>query len=289
MPSHLRTLENLDLFCEYSFTMRVQKYELYENSVQSPEVHVQMLDNMYRECIGGDAKSLREDFCGTCLISSEWVKSDSKRTALGIDLDPEPLAYGKKRHWAQLNADQKRRLKQKRANVLTPTARKFDIVMAGNFSFFVFKERKTLVEYFRSAYQSLKPRGILTLEMMGGPGSIETIRERKAVFIKDQRGKRRRGFTYFWDQKSFDPIRHDAQYAIHFNLPDGTQLRDAFTYDWRLWTIPEVRDALRDAGFKNTAVYWEGAHEGEGTGEYVRAEHGDNAYSWIAHVCGLKT
>jgi SAM-dependent methyltransferase len=268
--------------------MRVQKYELYEKSVQSPEVHVQMIETMYRECIGASAKSLREDFCGTCLVSTEWIKSASSRSALGLDLDPEPLAYGRSQHYAQLSPEQKRRFAQKRANVLRPTARKFDVIMAGNFSFFVFKERKVLVEYFRSAYRSLKPRGILALEMMGGPGSIETVRERKAVFLKDKNGKRKRGFTYYWDQKSFDPIRHDGLYAIHFGLPDGTQLRDAFTYDWRIWSIPEVRDALAEAGFESSAVYWESEHEGEGTGEYVRSEKGDNAYSWIAHVCGIK-
>ena len=43
-------------------------------------------------------------------------------------------------------------------------------------------------------------------------------------------------------------------------------------------------EKLADAGFKSSAVYWETEHKGEGTGEYIRSETGDNAYSWIAYV-----
>jgi SAM-dependent methyltransferase len=263
------------------------KYELYEASVQSPDPHVELLQQMYRECVGSEPKSLREDFCGTFAISAAWVKSSPSRTAVGLDLDPEPLAYGRSRRSNELTRAQLRRISAKRQNVLQPTTQKFDLIMAGNFSFFIFKERKLLLRYLRAAARSLKPNGILTLEMMGGPGSIETVRERKAVFLR-KKGKKKRSFTYFWDQKSFDPIQANGQYAIHFHLPDGTKLRDAFTYDWRIWSIPEVRDAMLEAGFDDVAVYWEGEHEGEGTGEYLRSERGDNAYSWIAHVCGLK-
>jgi hypothetical protein len=65
-------------------------------------------------------------------------------------------------------------------------------------------------------------------------------------------------------------------------------MKDAFTYDWRLWTIPELRDAMLEAGFSDVAVFWETEHRGEGTGEYVRMEHGDNAYAWVAYVAGLR-
>jgi hypothetical protein len=49
-----------------------------------------------------------------------------------------------------------------------------------------------------------------------------------------------------------------------------------------------VRDALREAGFSKTVVYWEKSEQGEGTGDYVRMEEGDNAYSWVAYVVGVK-
>jgi hypothetical protein len=46
---------------------------------------------------------------------------------------------------------------------------------------------------------------------------------------------------------------------------------------------------MRDAGFRESRIYWEdpGA-DGQGNGEYVRSESGDNAYSWIAFVVGIK-
>lgn len=32
-------------------------------------------------------------------------------------------------------------------------------------------------------------------------------------------------------------------------------IRDAFSYDWRLWSIPELREASLDAGFARVDVY----------------------------------
>ncbi|MBI2712767.1 MAG: class I SAM-dependent methyltransferase, partial [Bdellovibrio sp.] len=167
-------------------------------------------------------------------------------------------------------------------NVLEASKPDFDFIAACNFSFFIFKERKILIDYFKAAKKSLRKDGILILEAAGGPGMIESIKERK-VFKKD--GKRE--FTYVWDQKSFDPVNNRGQYAIHFRLASGKVLEDAFEYDWRLWSIPELKDALLDAGFKSAEVYWESSHRDEGTGEYYRAQEGDNAYSWIAYIVGL--
>ena len=42
---------------------------------------------------------LREDFCGTFAICCEWAKSGATFEAHGVDLDPEPLQYGKERYF----------------------------------------------------------------------------------------------------------------------------------------------------------------------------------------------
>ena len=65
-------------------------------------------------------------------------------------------------------------------------------------------------------------------------------------------------------------------------------MKNAFVYDWRLWSIPETRDAMKEAGFSDTAVYWETEHKGVATGEYVQMEKGDNSYSWIAYIVGIR-
>lgn len=182
-----------------------------------------------------------------------------------------------------LKPEEARRLSALRRDVLSVTRPPVDLQVACNFSFFIFHEREQLLKYFRAAHRSLADDGMFILDLAGGPGMIESIRERK---VNKKRG--RWEFTYVWDQKSFDPINNRGQYAIHFNLADGTRMTDAFTYDWRLWSIPEVRDALREAGFSDVRVYWETSHEEEGTGEYAISESGDNAWSWIAYVVGFR-
>jgi hypothetical protein len=259
----------------------ISKYELYENSVQSPENDIEWVSSMYKEIKGKEARHLREDFCGTFQMSCKWVERHAENTAIGIDLDPEPLAYGRKNNRSRLSSNQKKRIQLLQANVLTPTLPKRDLIIVGNFSFFVFKERKSLLNYFQSCVKSLNSEGLLMLEMAGGPGMIATSRERKTVTLK---GKKK--FVYIWDQQYFDPITHQANYAIHFKLPNGEMLKNQFTYDWRLWTIPEVREAMEEAGFSKTHVFWETEHKGEGTGEYVRTDTGDNAFAWIAYVVG---
>ena len=63
-------------------------------------------------------------------------------------------------------------------------------------------------------------------------------------------------------------------------------MKKAFTYDWRLWTLPEIRELLIDCGFSQTTVYWEGTdpETGEGNGEYSATESGDDDPSWIAYI-----
>ena len=37
---------------------------------------------------------LREDFCGSALISTTWCKADVRRSAVGVDLDRLSLVWG---------------------------------------------------------------------------------------------------------------------------------------------------------------------------------------------------
>jgi len=230
---------------------------------------------------------MREDFCGTGRLSCQWVTTHDENTAVGYDLDPEPLAYGKKNHLAALTPQQRKRVQLLRKNVLSVSPEKFELVVAGNFSFFIFKKRADLVAYFTKVRQSLVKGGLLVLEMAGGPGMIAKMRERRRIEVEAEphRGKK---FIYYWHQREFDPITHDALYSIHFKLPSGKMMEHAFVYDWRLWTIPEVRDALQEAGFSESAVYWEREdRQGNGTGEYQRQANGDNSFAWIAQVVGI--
>ena len=60
---------------------------LYEQSVQNVEVEVKFIDRVFRKEFGRTASFIREDFCGTALLCSEWVKRRRSNTALGVDYD----------------------------------------------------------------------------------------------------------------------------------------------------------------------------------------------------------
>jgi len=159
------------------------KYLLYEHSVQTPVLHCKMFSSMFEEIRGKPPLHLREDFCGTFLLSSTWVQQKNERTAFGLDIDPEPLAYGKKRNSSQLSAQQRKRLIILQRDVLKPTSFPIDLVVACNFSFNTFKTRPLLGHYFRSVLQSLPSHGLFLLEMAGGPGMITESKEQKTLYL----------------------------------------------------------------------------------------------------------
>jgi hypothetical protein len=263
---------------------KFDKYEYYESSVQSPDEQAVLFEGMFKELRGRDPVSLKEDFCGTFLISCEWVKLHPSRTALGVDLDPETIAYGKSHGYKKLTASEKKRITHSVQDVCKPTVQKVDVIAACNFSFFIFKEREQMKKYFSAALKSLHKEGILVLEMAGGPGFIATVKEQRTYTVKGI-GK----YTYYWHQKSFDPVNNHGIYAIHFRTPKKELKKDVFVYDWRVWSIPELREILIECGYSDVAVYWEQADkQGDGTGEYLRSKTGDNAHSWIAFVVGIK-
>ena len=48
----------------------------------------------------------------------------------------------------------------------------------------------------------------------------------------------------------------EALFHIHFKDLEKKRLYEkAFTYDWRMWTIPELRDLLIAAGFSKVILY----------------------------------
>ena len=75
---------------------KADKYKCYLASVQSPEHEIDFFNQAFKEEFGRKPKTLREDFCGTFAVCCEWVRGNRKRSAIAVDLDPEPLAWGKK-------------------------------------------------------------------------------------------------------------------------------------------------------------------------------------------------
>jgi hypothetical protein len=66
-------------------------------------------------------------------------------------------------------------------------------------------------------------------------------------------------------------------------------MKKAFTYVWRLWTLPEILEMLTETGFKNSTVYWEGTDEdGDGDGVFTPEEKGEADAGWIAYLVAEK-
>jgi hypothetical protein len=236
------------------------------------------MQKVFREHFGRDARRLREDFCAAANQAVEWVRQHAKNEAWGIDLDPEPLAWGTKHNASKLSPEQLKRLHLIEGNVLDPREPAADIVTAQNFSYFIFKERGLLLNYFKAARAGLGQEGMFVLDIFGGP-EAQMVQEEETDHDD---------FNYVWDQAAYDAINNHILCHIHFNFPDGSELKKAFTYDWRMWTIREVRELLAEAGFSASHAYWEAADEdGDGTGEYFKAESAENEDAWIAYIVGI--
>jgi cyclopropane fatty-acyl-phospholipid synthase-like methyltransferase len=256
------------------------KYDLYIRSVQSPDVEVAFFDRAYRKQFGRRPLVLREDFCGTAAVCYEWVKSSPLRRAVGVDLDPEPLEWGERRFGPKLSDDQARRLRVIEGDVRA-TSTRAEVIAAQNFSYFCFDTRDSLKAYFRHVRKCLAKEGMLVLDVLGGSEVIEDDREEETSHGK---------FKYVWDHVDFDPITHRCSFAIHFRFKDGSELKNAFRYEWRLWTLPELRELLAEAGFSSSDVFWEGTDlkTGEGNGVYRKRERGDADLAWVVYLVAWK-
>ena len=154
--------------------------------------------------------------------------------------------------------------------------------------------------------EELIERGLVFFELFGGLKAIDTDEE-----IRDLDG-----FTYIWEQESFNPITNEILCHIHFEFSDGSKIENAFTYDWRLWSLPELRDLLHEVGFADVRIYWEKVEDEDddddddedededddeddddddddddvlsGTGEYEEVTVTEQQDSWLVYVVGEK-
>ncbi|MBX2850965.1 MAG: hypothetical protein KTR15_04370 [Phycisphaeraceae bacterium] len=263
------------------------RYALYGLSVQEPANETEFFTKTYQELNGRDPRILREDFCGTHAVCCEWVKLHPDNVAYGVDLDPEPLAWGKANLQPQLTDEQRHRIALYEDDVRTAAEVKADVLAAQNFSFFLFKTRDALRDYFVQALANLADDGIMVMDMMGG--SECHIEDHKDIRTIESDIKGFKKFKYIWEQNRFNPITADALFYIHFKFRDGSKLDKAFTYDWRFWTIPEVNELLLEAGFSIATVYWEQTDEdGDETGEFEPATEAPADPSWIAYIVARK-
>lgn len=252
-----------------------EKYRLYESSVQNHEADIDFLNKHYLRIFGEKPYTLREDFGGTALMACNWVKQGGNYSAKSIDLDDEPINYGKENHYSDLSDQEKNRIEYIKGNVLDDYTFKSDITVAFNFSYFIFKKRSELLAYFKQVRAGLGDKGAFFLDLFGGT-------EARDAMVEETEHD---DYSYFWDCERYNPITSEVLYYIHFKTGDGVKHRKVFTYDWRMWNMAELSDILHDAGFTNVETFWEGEDDdGSGDGNFYVSSDAENCESWVTYL-----
>jgi len=216
------------------------RHELYERAVQSPSRQARFL----RALLGADRNgtiTLGEDFSAAGAIARAFCALDPAHRAVCVDIDQKALD-----RLTEMLAPGLRDALTTRCIDVFGAHDPVDILAALNFSLCEIHDRNRLIGYLRNAKERLGADGYLVADLYGGLD---------AMSIGESEEELADGTRYVWEQRSADPLTGRVVNAMHFHLPTGETLRDAFLYDWRLWTIPELRDAMTEAGFRSTEVH----------------------------------
>ena len=237
----------------------LNRFDCYELCVQSPR-HVAAF---LRAAHGGEPLILREDFCGTAALCRRWAREGRDRgddaRAVGVDMDQETLARAAERVREEHAAD---RVTLIRADALEPQEplAAADIIFVGNFSIGYIHHRTALVGYLRACRERLAlgnagwGGGIFVCDTYGGAGAF-----RLGGMTRRHPGRGREVVQYHWAHEAADPLTGMVENSISFRIEiDGDVVQElprAFVYRWRLWSIAELREAMREAGFASSEVY----------------------------------
>lgn len=262
-------------------------HKCYQEAVQDPRKEVRNLKNIFldaqtRYCTERPRNPLilREDFCGTAILCKEWVQGHVERSAIGVDLDRAVLAYGESQFPDECVSS---RIELCHANVLTidnENLEKADIVAALNYAVCYFHSRKLLLEYLRRAMQSTASGGVFICDLFGSsrPLSEPWIFHRKCS-----------NFDYIFEQSPVDFATNVSTCTINFKFKDGSTLKHAFSYSFRLWSIPDILEAIEDAGFQKVDI-WISINDTDGMRDFQRVENKRlplKAEAWNAYIVGF--
>ena len=265
------------------------RHALYEVAVQGVDWDLDFLERSWcRGHPGREPRTFREDFCSTAALAVAWAQRGPRRRSWAVDLDPEPLRWARKCRLPFVR-EAARRVTLVRSDVRRAQKQKVDVACALNFSWWVFHQRRDLLAYLRAARAGLMPGGVLVLNAFGGTrAECKLIERTRKGPSNAPDGTALPGFTYIWEHAHLNALDRQLVAYIHFELRDGRRLRRAFTYDWRMWTLPELREAALEAGFSEFEVWAEGwdAHRRTHTGTLHRRVQLDQEDSWVAYaVC----
>lgn len=226
------------------------RHDLYEACVVHPDRLVPLL----RAIHGGSPTILAEDFAGTACLCDRWVQMIPGGTALGVDIDQQTL-----HHHPRLSGVVKVVADVRDPSLLDEAVvPRADVLHAGNFSIGYMHTRPELLAYLRHALGRLRPGGVMLCDTYGGESAFLTGRVDRDHRLTEgpHRGVR---VLYTWEQREADPLTGMVTDVLHFRVERNGVIEqeffDAFVYRWRLWSVPELRDAMIEAGFTRTEVF----------------------------------
>lgn len=222
--------------------MLPSRHDLYERCVQRPAALVPLLAALH----GQSPRILAEDFCGTAALSREWLRAIPSSTAFATDHDREMIAAARERCESS-------HLHLIHANVLEAAHERADIIFVGNYSIGELHDRTTLLRYLSDTRSRLRSNAIFVCDTYGGEAAFRVGAIQRLIPHDDNSRIR-----YTWEHRQANAFTGMVTNAIHFRIERDAniiyELTDAFTYHWRLWSVPELTDALLEAGFARVEV-----------------------------------
>jgi hypothetical protein len=234
----------------------MDRHDLYEACVQNPALCASFLRALH----GKRPRRLLEDFCAGAALARRWISEDPFATAIARDVDAAMLERA-----ARLSADGDGEAALARLLLVRDDLRQpsrldrsippADVVFVGNFSIGEFHTRGALVQYLRDAHANLAPGGVCVCDTYGGSAAYRTggVTRTHAGRTPSTR------LHCTWEQRDVDPFTRRVRNVLHFRVEHEGEIvgefPEAFTYDWRLWTVAELREAMVDAGFARTSVH----------------------------------
>ena len=98
-------------------------------------------------------------------------------------------------------------------------------------------------------------------------------------------------FIYNAESNNIDDVLLDlTKTYIHFEFKDKSSINKAFIYDWRLWSLPEIKECLLESGFKQVDIYMQGwdDEKDEETDDFYKTKTCDADPGWLAYIIATK-
>jgi len=248
---------------------KLNKHELYQKSVQNVHIEAEFFRKVFRMIFNKVPYTFREDFCGTGLLSCEWVRKDVQSYAVGLDIDQETLDWGIENNVNNLSSGFDR-IKLLNHNVLDEfdNTQFFDIICSLNYSHFLLNKRKEIVKYFSNLRKNLK-KGIFIMDFYGGSHIYEDH--------KYNRGES--DSFYEFRGKQMNNLTNTSICSLNYRIKKK-KFTPLYEFNFRIYSIIELKEALEECGFNKFKIYIKEISEDEDDGftEYEEIDLGKNEF-----------